>query len=167
MRIGRGQRRRQFIKLNQQIRFAVEVVLFSLMLPVFFMALTMLPPFSGLLFGEDTESLKVLFWRILRFSVINWWVLVLAAVLVGYVSVLFSYRVFGPLYRFETALLQKRSNPKELVQCNLRKRDYFHELSCLLEGVLNDLGPTEGGSLEQEAEQAEVEDEPVSPPLGG
>jgi len=89
-------------------------------------------------------------------------VMLLAAVLVGYVSVLFSYRVFGPLYRFETALLQKRSNPKELVQCTLRKRDYFHQFSWLLEGVLNDLGPTEGGGQEQETEQAEVEDEPVS-----
>ena len=90
LRIGRGQRRQQFIKVNQQIRFAVEVVLFSLLLPVFFMALTMLPPFSSFLFGEDTESLKLLFWRLIRFSVINWWLLLLAAVLVGYVSVLFS-----------------------------------------------------------------------------
>ncbi len=162
MRIGRGQRRRQFIKVNQQIRFAVEMVLFSLLLPVFFMALTMLPPFSGLLFGEDPESLKVLFWRILRFSVVNWWVPVLAAVLLGYVSVLFSYRVFGPLYRFERALLQKQSNPKESVQCSLRKRDYFHQFSWLLEGVLNDLGPTEEGGQGQETEQAEVEDQPVS-----
>ena len=95
MRIGRGQRRRQFIKVNQQIRFAVELVLFALLLPVFFMAVTMLPPFSGLLFGEDTESLKALFWRIHRFSILNWWVPVLAAVLVGYVSVLFSFKVFG------------------------------------------------------------------------
>ena len=73
-----------------------------------------------------------------------------------------SYRVFGPLYRFEKSLLQKRDNPTESVRCSLRKRDYFHELSCLLEGVLNGLGPTEGGGQEQETEQAEVEDEPVS-----
>jgi len=164
MRIGRGQRRRQFIKVNQQIRFSVELVLFALLLPVFFMALTMLPPFSGLLFGEDPESLQVLFWRILRFSFVNWWVPVLAAVLLGYVSVLFSFRVFGPLHRFEMALLQKKSNPKELVRCVLRKRDYFHHFSWLLEGVLNDLGPTEDGGQGQETEQAEVEDQPVSGP---
>ena len=162
MRIGRGQRRRQFIKVNQQIRFAVELVLFALFLPVFFVAVSMLPPFSGLLVGEDTESLRALFRRIHLFSALNWWVLVLAAALVGYVSVLFSFKVFGPLYRFESALLQKRSNPKESVQCNLRKNDYFHELSSLLEGVLNDLGPTEGGGQEQEIEQAEVEDQPAS-----
>ena len=136
---GHAQRKQRFIKTNQQIRFAFDLALMALLLPVFMMAVPMIPPFSSLLIGVEAETLRGLFWDLIRFNLVNWWVPLSALVLLGFVSVRLSHRVFGPIYRFEQSLLRKKGDPTEWVSFKLRTGDYFQEFSVLLEEAINEL----------------------------
>ncbi|MDA2928356.1 hypothetical protein MYX84_00155 [Acidobacteria bacterium AH-259-O06] len=132
-----NRRRYQFIDRKQQIRFAVELGLHALLFPMLFLILTLASPLATVLVGEDAEHAQPLLQLFVGFCLEHWWVVLLALGFVSYVSVLFSHRIFGPMRRFENALLQKKNNPLEPVRCSLRQGDYFHKFSKLFEEVLN------------------------------
>ena len=131
-------RKYKFIDKKQQVRFAVDVALHSLLFPIFLLILLILPPFSTILLGKIGAQamqpiLMMFYYRIAS----HWWVLVPALAFVAIFSVLFSHRVFGPIRRLENALNQKKSDPTKYVRCNLRGGDYFHDFANLFEEVLN------------------------------
>ena len=129
-------RRAYFIHKKQQIRFAAMLALHALLFPILFLILTAVPPFSNWFVEEEAQ---VVFRKFLALSIQYWWVWLITIGLIGYVSVSFSHQIFGPISRLEGALRQKRDNPKETVECTVRRTDYFHEFSKLLEDVLNRL----------------------------
>jgi hypothetical protein len=108
-----------------------------LLLPLFFLVISLADSIAGLIMGRTTA--QPLFYTILPFCADRWWALLFALSFVVSFSVLFSHRIFGPMRSFENALLQKKFHPTEPVLCKLRPDDYFHEFSDLLAKSLNGL----------------------------
>jgi hypothetical protein len=129
-----NKRKLYFIDTKQQVRFAVILVFHAVLFPVIFAVLTMVPPFSTALVGEDTQELLSEF---LWFSIRHWWVFLVSLSCLACFSVYFSHQIFGPMYRFEKALQEKKDNPAQQVQVRLRKTDYFQNFSRLFEEMLN------------------------------
>ncbi len=158
-----SQRKHQFIDRKQQVRFAISVMLFSLLFPLLFLGLAVSPAFSSLLIGEDAASLQPMLDQFIDFTFRHWWLALLSLVFVSVASILFSHLIFGPMRRFEIALKQKKEFPDEPVFCQLRKGDYFHEFSRLFDEVLNRLQATETplkGTEEQVLETGEIHSAP-------
>ena len=126
-----GGRKSKFIDRKQQIRFALELGVYSLLLPLFFLVISLADPISG-------PTAQPLLYTILAFCADRWWALLFALSFVVSFSVLFSHRIFGPMRSFENALLRKKLHPTEPVPCRLRPDDYFHDFSELFDEFLND-----------------------------
>ena len=134
MRYDEG-RKSKFIDRKQQIRFALELGVYALLLPLFFLVISLADPIAGLIMGRTTAQPRL--YTILAFCADRWWALLFALSFVVSFSVLFSHRIFGPMRSFENALLRKQLHPTEPVDSELRSDDYFHELSALLAQCLN------------------------------
>ena len=131
-----GDRKSKLIDRKQQVRFALELGVYALLLPLFFLVISLADPIAGLIMGRTTA--QPLFYTILAFCADHWWALSFALSFVVSFSVLFSHRIFGPMRSFENALLQKKLHPTEPVPCKLRSDDYFHDFSELFDEFLND-----------------------------
>ena len=129
-------RKQKFIDTKQQVRFAIELTIYALLFPLLFVVISLIYPIAKQLVGVDREDLEPLN-AMLTFCLEYWWALILALALRGFISVLFSHRIFGPMHSFERALLHKKLHPTEPVDLELRSDDYFHEFSDLLAGCLN------------------------------
>jgi len=129
-------RKQKFIDKKQQLRFAMELALYALLFPLFFLVLSLADPIATQLMGNDTEKLQPLY-SLLSFCIEHWWEFLFALGLVGLISILFSHRIVGPIRRFENALIQKAQHPTEPVNCRLRSKDYFQDFSGHLDTFLN------------------------------
>jgi len=129
-------RKLKFIDKKQQLRFAMELALYAILFPLFFLVLSLADPIANQLMGKDTEELQPLY-SLLAFCTEHWWEFILTLGLLGFISILFSHRLVGPIRRFENALIQKTENPAEPVNCRLRPKDYFQEFSQRLHEFLN------------------------------
>ncbi len=143
MRYDRG-RQSKFIDRNQQGRFALELAIYAMLLPLFFLVISLADPIAGLIMGRNTA--QPLVYTVLAFCADRWWALLFALFFVVTFSILFSHRIFGPMRSFENALLQKKLHPTDPVDCRLRPDDYFREFSTLLDEFLN--GPQRTESTE-------------------
>ena len=130
-------RTRRFIDRKQQVRFAVEITLYSLIVPLVFLIVAGGDHFSTWMLGGKEESIHPLLREVMALFLQYWWGAILAIGAVGYVSMWFSHKIFGPIIRFERSLEQKQSNPQERVSCRLRRKDYFHDFSRILEDFIN------------------------------
>ena len=133
----RHKRKYQFIERKQQVRFAITVALFSLLLPGFIAGVVLSPFISSVLIGGDAEDVRLFLFDMAGVALAHWWVVLMGLVFVGVCSVVFSHKLFGPIRRFETALVQKRWDPDGKVFCSLRQGDYFKEFSVLLQEFLD------------------------------
>lgn len=149
-----SRRQSRFINKKQQIRFALELAVYALLLPLFFLAVSLAGPIAGLILGRNTAGPLVN--TVLAFCLDRWWALLIALAFVVSFSILFSHRIFGPMRSFENALRQKQLHPTKPVNCTLRSDDYFHEFSQHLEGYLNDSQSFENPEQIMEEELAEV-----------
>ena len=131
-----GGRQSRFIDRKQQVRFALELGVYALLLPLFFLVISLADPIAGLIMGRTTA--QPLLYTILAFCADRWWALLFALFFVVSFSVLFSHRIFGPMRSFENAILKKKLHPTEPVLCRLRPGDYFHDFSELFDEFLND-----------------------------
>ena len=136
-------RKRRFIDRKQQVRFAMEITLYSLIVPLGFLILAAGDHFSTWMLGGNEESIHPLLREVMALFLQYWWGAILAIGAVAYISMWFSHKIFGPIIRFERSLEQKRSNPQERVSCRLRRKDYFHDFSRTLEDFIN-RSPAEG-----------------------
>ena len=109
-----------------------------------FLGLALSPAYGPFLIGEDAEDVQPMLWNFVVFCLNHWWIVLISLAYIGSCSLLLSHLIFGPMRRFENVLVQKRENPTEPVRCNLRRADYFHKFSKLLEEVLNGLDAMEG-----------------------
>ena len=109
----RFKRKRRFIDKKQQVRFAIEITLYSLIVPVAILLLAAGDYFSTSMLGGTEESIHPLLREVLTLFSHYWWGAILAVVAIAYVSIWFSHKIFGPIHRFEISLEQKRSNPQE------------------------------------------------------
>ncbi len=129
-------RKQKFIDKKQQLRFAMELALYAVLFPLFFLVLSLADPIVNRLMGNDTERIQPLY-SLLSFCIEHWWEFFAALALVGFISILFSHRIVGPILRFENALIQKTQHPTEPVNCRVRSKDYFQEFSRRLHQFLN------------------------------
>ena len=129
-------RKLKFIDKKQQLRFARELALYAMLFPLFFLVLSLADPIVNSFMGRHTEEILPLY-SLLAFCTEHWWEFLLTLGLVGFISILFSHRLVGPIRRFENALIQKTENPAEPVNCRLRPKDYFQEFSQRLDEFLN------------------------------
>ena len=147
----RHKRKRRFIGQQQQVRFAVELTLYTMVFP-FVAVIVALGDYSATqMTGGDVEAIHPLLREILVFCSHHWWKVLPALAVIAYGSVWFSHKIFGPVYRFESVLQQKSENPSQPVNCRLRRGDYFQDFAQLLEVFLNKDQPI------AEAEQTEEE----------
>ena len=128
---------------RQQVRFAIELTIYAMLFPCLFVVISLIHPIAKQLIGVATEDLEPLN-AVLAYCLEYWWALIAALALTGFISVLFSHRIFGPMRSFKQALLQKELHPTEPVDSKLRPDDYFHEFSDLLAKSLNGLQAFEG-----------------------
>ena len=129
-------RRYQFIEKKQQLRFAVTLSLYVLFFP-FLIAALILSPFSDVLVGPEAEEIRSAVFEIAEFFLYHWDLVLITLGFIAYASILFSHKIFGPIRRFESALIQKRWNPDGKVFCTLRKGDYFKDFSVMLQDFLD------------------------------
>jgi hypothetical protein len=125
----------------QQLRFALSVVFYAALFPVFFLGLlATITKMQILLTGDIPdqgalhETLQV---RTLNFAYDHIWLLIGTLVYIGVLTLIFSHRIFGPMRSFEAALQERLENPGEPVNCRIRKGDYFRNFSRLFEDALN------------------------------
>ncbi|MEE8350473.1 MAG: hypothetical protein V3R94_12935 [Acidobacteriota bacterium] len=160
-RRGVVKRRYQFIEKKQQARFALTVTLFALFFPFFLAALILSPVNVFLLLGPEAETVRPAIIQIATFCLGHFWVVLIALAFIAYASILFSHKVFGPIRRFESALVQKKWHPGEKVFCSLRKGDFFREFSLHLQDFLDTCEmpePPSDPEPESPAEDEAVED---------
>ena len=129
-------RKLKFIDKKQQLRFAMELALYAMLFPLFFLVLSLADPIANSLLGNNTKEILPLY-SLLAFCSEHWWEFLLTLGLLGFISILFSHRLVGPIRRFENALIQKTENPEEPVNCRLRPKDYFQEFSQRLHEFLH------------------------------
>ena len=155
-------RKRRFIDKKQQLRFAIEITLYSLIVPLVFLIVAAGDHFSTWMLGGNEESIHPLLREVLTLFISYWWGALLAVGAVAYISVWFSHKIFGPIYRFESCLERKRSNPQERVSCQLRRKDYFQDFSKTLESFIN--GPPGKGDAPIERDDAEADETDLGNP---
>ena len=155
-------RKRRFIDKKQQIRFAIEITVYSLLVPMAFLILAAAEHFSTWMLGGSEESIHPLLREILALFLQHWWGAILAVGVVAYVSIWFSHKIFGPIYRFELSLERKKSHPQEQVSCRLRKNDYFRDFSTTLEDFIN--RPPNEGDAPIEGNEADIDEADLESP---
>ena len=156
-------RRKQLVDRSQQFRFGVTLSFYAFLMLVFFFGLTLYPPLLTLLVGGEELTMKAYRTAVLQFAGFAlqfWWISLLGFFLVGCASVVLSHRIFGPMRRLEEILWMKQQSPDLRVDCVLRKGDYFHAFSRLLEDVLNQ-------SEEEKAAQASTPSAETRPAPAG
>ncbi len=129
-------RLRKFIDKKQQLRFALELVLYAMLFPMWFLLLSLAAAIANSFMGKHTDRIQPLY-ELFVFCTGHWWEFLVALAMVSGVSIFFSHRLVGPIHSFERALIQKTENPTEPVNCKLRRRDYFHDFSQHLQEFLN------------------------------
>ena len=131
-------RKRKFIDKKQQLRFALELVFYAMLFPIFFLILSLAAAIANsfIYMGEHTREMQPLY-ALLAFCAEHWWEFLVALAMVSGISILFSHKIVGPIHRFENALIQKTANPTEPVNCRLRSTDYFQDFSQRLQEFLN------------------------------
>jgi len=129
-------RMRKFIDKKQQLRFALELVLYAMLFPMWFLLLSLAAAIANSFMGKHTERMQPLY-ELFVFCTGHWWEFLVALAMVSGLSILFSHKIVGPIHRFESALIQKTENPTEPVNCRLRSTDYFQDFSQRLHEFLN------------------------------
>ena len=129
-------RTRKFIDKKQQLRFALELFLYALLFPMWFLLLSLAAAIADSLMGKHTERIQPLY-ELLVFCTGHWWEFLVALAMVSGISIFFSHKIVGPIHRFESALTQKTENPTEPVNCRLRSTDYFQDFAQRLHEFLN------------------------------
>ena len=129
-------RKRKFIDKKQQLRFALELFLYAMLFPMWFLLLSLAAAIANSFMGKHTERIQPLY-ELLVFCTGHWWEFLVALAMVSGISIFFSHKIVGPIHRFESALIQKTENPTEPVNCRLRSTDYFQDFSQRLHEFLN------------------------------
>jgi hypothetical protein len=151
-------RKRRFIDKKQQVRFAIEITVYSMIVPLVFLILAAAEHFSTWMMGGNVANIHPLLREILALFFHYWWGALLAIGAIAYVSVWFSHKIFGPIHRFELSLERKRSHPEERVSCRLRRKDYFREFSATLEDFINRPPNEDTAPIERENAEADESD---------
>ena len=129
-------RKRKFIDKKQQLRFALELFLYAMLFPMWFLLLSLAAAIVNSFMGKHTERIQPLY-ELFVFCTGHWWEFLVALAMVIGISIFFSHKIVGPIHRFESALIQKTENPTEPVNCRLRSTDYFQDFSQRLHEFLN------------------------------
>ncbi len=129
-------RKQKFIDKKQQLRFALELVLYAMLFPMWFLLLSLAAAIANSFMGKHTDRIQPLY-ELYVFCTGHWWEFLVALAMVSGISIFFSHKIVGPIHRFESALIQKTENPTEPVSCRLRSTDYFQDFSQRLHEFLN------------------------------
>ena len=126
--------------VSPQLRFGITIGIYCLIFAMFFVCLASYPPVFERLVGGSDEMVRyhqTLLLEFTGFIMSHWWIPLLGSLLMGLASIVYSYRIFASMRRLEEALRQRQKDPFCKVDLRLRKGEYFHQFSTLLEEVLN------------------------------
>lgn len=132
-----GKRWIKLIDVRQQLRFALEVIVLTLLLPMLFYILTVNPKFGAVFFGDQASQLSHAFHQHFLLLAKAWHVILLIIILIVVISVFLSNKIFGPIYRFRTAIEQKIDGEKN-IHAKIRDGDYFQSFSSLIQEITAD-----------------------------
>ncbi|MEZ4820679.1 MAG: hypothetical protein R3A45_12660 [Bdellovibrionota bacterium] len=127
-------RRKKYIDPHQQTRLAFEIVLLVLIFPVLFYILTISDLWSKVFFGSRAEVMQELFLSQLLLLKQAWHVILVILVFIVFLSILFTHKIFGPIYRFKQILQAKLDGENE-VYFSLRRGDYMQDFAALVQKV--------------------------------
>jgi|GEM_PF-4797885 len=129
-----GKRWVKLIDVKQQLRFALEVVVLTLAFPMLFYILTVNPKLAHFFFGSQALELSQAFHQHFLLLAQAWHVALIILLFIVIVSVFFSNKIFGPMYRFKTALEEKMDGEKN-IHAKIRTGDYFQSFSELIQQI--------------------------------
>ncbi len=127
-------RKSTVINLKQQAFFSAMLVSYAVLAIIVFSML------SNPLYSENSSYGFIypsILGEMVKYGWDHWATVLTTLVFMTFCALLFSHQIFGPMRRFENALLQKMNNPTEPVHCHVRRADYFKRFAKLLEEVLN------------------------------
>lgn len=119
-------RRRVFIDPRAQLKFCIDLILHALALPLLVVVLLSVEPFSRLLTRGNHEASRAIVLQFVQVCIGNWWIVVLALVVLGFSGILFSHKMFGPIYGC-TNNLRRIMNGDRDVHIGTRAGSYFKE----------------------------------------
>ncbi len=132
-----GRRRALFVDAKQQLWFALTLFLYAIMAIVLFLRVTLLPDASLVENPVGESFLPLILQDFLGLCIQNSWSMLFTLMFLACCAVLFSQQIFGPIRRFENAMVEKNENSAEIVHCGLRRTDYFQRFSIFLDEFLN------------------------------
>ena len=127
-------RKSTVINLKQQAFFSAMLVSYAVLAIIVFSMLSNPMYSEHIRYGFNYPSVLG---EMIAYGWDHWVAVLTTLVFMTCCALLFSHQIFGPMRRFENALLQKMNNPAEPVHCHVRRADYFKRFAKLLEEVLN------------------------------
>lgn len=122
-------RRVKFIDPKQQSRLALEIILMVLALPVMFYMFMVTDLWTRVFFGQTQGmAMKAFFETQLGMMAKAWPVIVVCLVFIVFISIFFTHKIFGPMYRFQKVLEAKLRGEGDQFFV-LRRGDYFQDFS--------------------------------------
>jgi hypothetical protein len=126
----------------QRFRFSLELALYALLFPMVIFFFSYFEPFASWLIGSDVSAQRQIIRGFMLFCLQYWWIPLLALLMVTLLSLVFSHRIFGPIYRLRLNLERLMSGEKT-VSFKLRDGDYFQDFSSLLSECLQGIEVSE------------------------
>lgn len=124
-------RKHVFIDPSQQVKFCIDLLLHALLFPLLVIVLMYVEPFCGWLVLTDTTKTRSTVLEFIRLCQANWWIPMAVLTLLGFISVLFSHKIIGPIYRCRMNL-ERVMNGESDVHFGLREGDYFKSFADFL-----------------------------------
>lgn len=127
-------RRTKYIDPKQQSRLAFEIILMVITLPALFYIFTISELWTLIFFGDQAETMRNLFHSQLMLLKKAWLVILIILVFIVFLSVFFTHKIFGPMFRFRQ-ILEAKLNGEGDIYFTLRKGDYFQDFSHVVQKI--------------------------------
>jgi hypothetical protein len=145
-------RKHMFIDRPQQFKFGLDLCMHALLFPMILLTVFFVEPFpSWFIKGGGAESRQVVA-SFMSLCLENWWVVLFAISSLAIMSVLFSNKIFGPIYRCSRNVEKVMEGDKH-TSFKLRSGDYFEEFAELLGTCFDPDSVNSEPPTEEKAEQ--------------
>ncbi len=158
--VQKDQRKKKLAESRLQLQIAVEVVLYSLLLPISIGVIVYVPPFVEWLSNApgQTPDEKILYHQevvknLFLFNWTKWPMLILILAFIGLLSIIFSHHIIGPLVKLRSHLKQLLS--KDFSQ-ELRFREGDIDMLMEIQNQFNQLTSDFRSSLEAIRKEADA-----------
>ncbi len=124
----KDKRRKKFIDAVTQFQIAFEILIHSFLFLILIILVLYVNPMATMFSDYSLEAHQNALISLIEINSGKWLLFVLVALIVSYVSILFSHRICGPAYKLK--MLISRYSERDLrMESYLRKNDYLSEVS--------------------------------------